>query len=180
MISLLDLGAYGSRRHLACALLVGAAFITASCGDSSAPTTPTTFGPAGSSAPSSNASATISALSDNIVAQPVAQPICPTVSPFTVPFVVVVTSDGSAGFVVNNFTMNFTDIAGTHLPSVTVPAPVPTQEFGTELTNARDLRFPLSLGIGCGVGRSGVLVVGFDGTNQKGKKMSGEVKINVR
>jgi hypothetical protein len=177
MISLLDFGAYGSRRHLACALLVGAAFITASCSDSSTPTTPTTFGLAGSSA---SPSATISALSDNIVAQPVAQPICPTVSPFTIPFVVVVTSDGSAGFVVNNFTMNFTDIAGTHLPSVTVPAPVPTQEFGTELTNARDLRFPLSLGVGCGVGRSGVLVVGFDGTDQRGKKSSGEVKINVR
>src|SRR5690349_5656885 len=178
MISLLDLGAYRSRRHLVCALLIGAAVISVSCGDSNLPTTPTTFGLAGSTASSSTA--TISALSDNIVAQPVAQPICPTVSPFTIPFVVVVTSDGSAGFVVNNFTMNFTDIAGTHLPSVTVPAPVPTQEFGTELTNARDLRFPLSLGVGCGVGRSGVLVVGFDGTDRRGKKSSGEVKINVR
>ncbi len=178
MISLLDLGAYRSRRHLTCALLIGAALITVSCGDSNSPTTPTTFGPAGSTASSSTA--TISTLSDNIVAQPVPQPFCPTVSPFTVPFVVVVSSNGSAGFVVNNFTMNFTDIAGTHLPSVTVPAPVPIQEFGTELTNARDLRFPLSLGIGCGVGRSGVLVVSFDGTDQRGKKSSGNVKINVQ
>ena len=177
MISLLDFGAYRSRRHLGCALLIGAALITASCGDSM-PTTPTTFGMAGST--SSSSTATINALSDNIVAQPVAQPFCPTVSPFTVPFVVVVTSDGSAGFVVNNFTMNFTDIAGTHLPSVTVPAPVPIQEFGTELTNARDLRFPLSMGIGCGVGRSGVLVVGFDGTDQRGKKSSGQTKITVQ
>jgi len=178
MISLLDVGAYQSRRHLVCALLIGAALTSVSCGDSGAPTTPTTFGPAGSTAPSSTAS--ISALSDSIVAQPVPQPLCPTVSPFTVPFVVVVTTDGSAGFVVNNFTMNFTDIAGTHQPSITVPAPVPIQEFGTELANARDLRFPLSLGVGCGVGRSGVLVVGFDGTNPNGKKSSGQTKITVR
>jgi hypothetical protein len=178
MISLLDLGAYRSRRHIACAFLIGAALITLSCSDSNLPTTPTTFGMAGST--SSSSTATISALSDNIVAQPVAQPFCPTVSPFTVPFVVVVNPNGSAGFVVNNFQMNFTDIAGTHLPSVTVPAPVPIQEFGTELTNARDLRFPLSLGIGCGVGRSGVIVVGFDGTDQRGNKSSGQVQINVR
>jgi hypothetical protein len=129
---------------------------------------------------SSSSTATISALSDNIVAQPIAQPFCPTVSPFTVPFVVVVNPNGSTGFVVNNFQMNFTDIAGTHLPSVTVPAPVPIQEFGTELTNARDLRFPLSMGIGCGVGRSGVIVVSFDGTDQRGHKSTGNVKITVR
>src|SRR5215831_7597021 len=109
MLSLLDLGAYRSRRHIACAFLIGAAVVTTSCGGSSSPTTPTTFGLAGSS--SSSSTATISALSDNIVAQPVAQPFCPTVSPFTVPFVVVVNTNGVPGFVVTNIQMQFTDIA---------------------------------------------------------------------
>ncbi len=174
MTTLLDDGASSRRRHLALALLFGAALIAASCGDSNLPTTPTTFGVAGSSSSSSNVS--ISALSDNIVAQPVVRPFCPTVSPFIVPFTVVVTGT----VVVTNLNMQFTDLAGTHQPSVSVPAPIPTQEFGTELTNARDLRFPLSLGIGCGVGRSGVIVVGFDGTDHNGKKTSGQTKITVQ
>jgi hypothetical protein len=119
-------------------------------------------------------------LSDNIVAQPVAGAFCPTVAPFVVPFVVVVNTNGVDGFNVTQLQMQFTDIAGTHMPTVTMPAPVPVQEFGTELTQARDLRFPLSLGIGCGVGRSGVLVVGFDGTDQSGRKSSGKTKITVQ
>ena len=175
MTTLLDDGASSRRRHIALALLFGAALIAASCGDSNLPTTPTTFGVAGSSSSSSNVS--ISALSDNIIAQPVARPFCPTVSPFVVPFTVVV---NGAGVVVTSLNMQFTDLAGTHQPSVTVPMPVPIQEFGTELTNARDLRFPLSLGIGCGVGRSGVIVVSFDGTDQRGKKTSGQTRITVR
>ena len=175
MTTLLDDGASNRRRHLALALMICAALVATSCGDSNLPTTPTTFGVAGSSSSSSNV--TISTLSDNIVAQPVARPFCPTVSPFIVPFTVVVTG---TGVVVTNLNMQFTDLAGTHQPSVTVPAPVPTQEFGTELRNARDLRFPLSLGIGCGVGRTGVIVVGFDGTDQNGKKTSGQTRITVR
>ena len=178
MTTLLDDGASSGRRHPALALLVGAALIAASCSDSNLPTTPTTFGVAGSSSSSSNVS--ISALSDNIVAQSVARPFCPTVSPFVVPFTVVVNSNGAVGVVVTSFRMQFTDIAGTHLPSVTIPAPVPIQEFGTELTNARDLRFPLSMGIGCGVGRNGVIVVSFDATDRGGNKSSGQTKITVR
>jgi hypothetical protein len=178
MITLLDHGAHRSRRHLALAVVASAAFAAGSCSDSKLPTTPSTFGVAGSSAPSSNVS--INALSDNIVAQPVARPFCPTVAPFFVPFTVVINPNGVAGVVVTSLQMQFTDIAGTHMPSVTIPAPVPTQEFGTELTNARELRFPLSLGIGCGVGRSGVITVGFDATDRRGKKSSGQTKITVQ
>ncbi len=178
MTTLLDDGASSRRRHIALALLFGAALIAASCGDSNLPTTPTTFGVAGSSSSSANVS--ISALSDNIVAQPVARPFCPTVSPFFVPFTVVVNPNGTAGVVVTSLNMQFTDLAGTHQPSITVPMPVPIQEFGTELTNARDLRFPLSLGIGCGVGRSGVILVSFDATDHRGKKSTGQTRITVQ
>jgi len=178
MTTLLDHGASSSRRHIALALLLGAALIAASCSDSNLPTTPTTFGVAGSSSSSSNIS--ISALSDNIVAQPVARPFCPTVTPFIVPFTVVVSTGGTTGVVVTSLNMQFTDLAGTHQPSVTVPMPVPIQEFGTELRNARDLRFPLNLGIGCGVGRNGVIVVGFDAHDQGGKKSSGQTRITVQ
>ena len=61
MTTLLDDGASSRCRHIARALLFGAALIAASCGDSNLPTTPTTFGVAGSSSSSSNVS--ISALS---------------------------------------------------------------------------------------------------------------------
>jgi hypothetical protein len=178
MITLLDHGAHGSRRHLTLALSLIAVLLAVSCSDSSLPTTPTTFGPAGSS--SSPANVSISALSDNIVAQPVAGGFCPAVSPFSVPFIVVVNSNGDAGVVVTQFHMQFTDIAGTHMPSVTIPAPVPTQEFGTELTQARDLRFPLSLGVGCGGGRAGTIVVGFDAHDRSGHMSSGQTRITVR
>jgi hypothetical protein len=178
MTTLLDDGASSRRRHRALALLFGAALIAASCGDSNLPTTPTTFGIAGSSSSSSNVS--ISALSDNIVAQPVPRAFCPTVSPFVVPFTVIVNTNGATGVVVTSLNMQFTDLAGTHQPSVTVPMPVPIQEFGTELTNARDLRFPLSLGIGCGVGRSGVILVSFDAADRRGQKTSGQTKITVQ
>jgi hypothetical protein len=178
MTTLLDHGASNRRRHIARALLLGAALIAASCGDSNLPTTPTTFGVAGSSSSSSNVS--ISTLSDNLVALPVAAPFCPTVSPFIVPFTVVVNTNGTTGVVVTSLNMQFTDLAGTHQPSVTVPMPVPIQEFGTELTNARDLRFPLSLGIGCGVGRRGVIIVSFDAHDRGGKKSSGQTRITVQ
>jgi hypothetical protein len=179
MITLLDHGASGSRRHLTLALSLTAVLLAVSCSDSNLPTTPTTFGTAGSSS-SSSANVSINALSDNIVAQPVASSFCPTVAPFNVPFVVVVNSGGASGVVVTQFHMQFTDIAGTHMPSVTIPAPVPIQEFGTELTQARDLRFPLSLGVGCGVGRAGTIVVGFDATDRAGHKSSGQTRITVR
>ncbi len=174
MLTLLDHGAYRSRCHLTCALLIAGALVSVSCSDSSTPTNPTTFGMAGTS---STSNASISALSDNIVAQPVSNAFCPTVAPFSVPFVVVV--NGAPDLVVTRFQLQFTDSVGMHMPTVTVPAPVPIQEFGTELTNARDLRFPLTLGVGCGVGRSGVLVVGFDGTDHSGHKSTGQVKITV-
>jgi hypothetical protein len=174
MITLLDHGARSSRRHITLALLFSAAVVTASCSDSHLPTTPTTFGVAGSS----SSSVSINALRDNIVAQPVTNAFCPVVAPFAVPFVVVV--NGGSDLVVTQFRMQFTDIAGTHMPSVTVPAPVPTQEFGTELANARDQRFPLNLGIGCGVGRAGIIVVGFDAHDRSGHQTSGQTKITVQ
>jgi hypothetical protein len=175
MTTLLDHGAYSSRRHLSGAILIAAALVASSCSDSKLPTNPSTFGMAGTSS-----SASMSALSDNIVAQPVSNPFCPTVAPFAVPFVIVVQPNGVPGLVVTQFQMQFTDLAGTHMPTVTVPAPVPTQEFGSELTAARELRFPLTLGVGCGVGRSGVLVVGFDAHDRSGHKTSGQTKITVR
>ena len=175
MTTLLDHGAHNSRRHLSGAILIAAALVASSCSDSKLPTTPTTFGPAGTSS-----SASISALSDNIVAQPVGNFFCPTVAPFTAPFVVVVSANGMPGLVVTQLQMQFTDLAGTHMPTVTLPAPVPTQEFGSELTAARELRFPLALGVGCGVGRAGTIVVGFDAHDRSGHKTSGQTKITVR
>jgi hypothetical protein len=82
---------------------------------------------------------------------------------------------------VNQIELQVTDILGSSLPTITLPAPVPTREFGSALAAARgDLRFPLNMGIGCGVGRSGTLSVHFNTRDGRGREGSGDLKVNVR
>jgi hypothetical protein len=67
------------------------------------------------------------------------------------------------------------------MPTVTLPAPVPTTEIGSALADSRgDLRFPLSMGIGCGVGRSGTISVEFNTRDGRGRLGSGHLSVSVR
>ena len=176
MPTLLDRGAHGLSRSLACALLLGAAVASASC-EKKYPTEPITFGynPLGVTA------VTFSAQSSTVIAQPVSNARCPQVSPFNVPFVVVMNPNGASGVVVTGFQVQFTDSAGNAAPQILLPAPIPVTPFGSALADARaDKFFQLSTGVGCGVGQTGTIVVVVDTADDQGHKGSGRVQFNVR
>jgi hypothetical protein len=137
------------------------------------PTEPITFG--------LSPGVMFAAQSTTVVAQPVANPLCPRVAPFNVPFVVVVNPNGTTGLVVTQFQVRFTDSAGITAPQITLPAPVPTTQIGSALEAARaDRFFALSTGVGCGVGRTGSIVVIVDTEDDHGHKGTGRVEFNVR
>jgi hypothetical protein len=77
--------------------------------------------------------------------------------------------------------MQFTDSARVTMPPVTLTAPVPITQFGTALADTlADQRFSLNLGIGCGVGRSGTIVIHVDTRDAHGRTGSGQVSVIVR
>ena len=160
-----------------CAL--GALTLATACSDNAtSPTSP--------SSPSSQANveaprASFGLASDIVVAQPVSYWQCPFTPPYAVPFVVFVDRNGDSALVVTQFQLRFTDTGGMSMPMVTLPAPVPTTQFGSALSESRgDLRFPLSLGIGCGVGRAGTISVHFNTRDGRGHAGSGHLNVSVR
>jgi len=176
MPTLLDRGAHGLSRHIACVMLLAAAVASASC-ENQSPTEPITFG----YNPLGLTSVTFSAQTSTVIAQPVPNARCPQVAPFNVPFVVVVNADGTTGFAVTGFRVQFTDTSGNTAPQVVLPAPVPVTPIGSALAAARgDMFFQLSTGVGCGVGQAGTIVVVVDTQDDHGHKGSGRVEFNVR
>ena len=158
-------------------LLVIATFLSASC--SSGPETAQNLTqPTQSSSPLSVAVSTTSSMA---VAERVNNPFCPSVAPFKVPLVVVVQPDGGIGVVVTAIRMQFFDTSGAGMPQVTLPAPVPTTQFGTALNNARSGQaFPVTLGIGCGTGRTGTVQILVETRDAQGRIGSGRATVSVR
>ena len=113
-------------------LLVVAAILSASCGGTDAAQNLTQ--PTSSSDSSSVAVSTISQL---VVAERVNNPFCPSVTPFKVPIGIVVQPNSAVGITVTSIRVQFTDTTGAVMPQVTLPAPVPTTQFGSALENAR-------------------------------------------
>jgi hypothetical protein len=165
---------------LALCAILAVTFASACSDDAKSPTGPTPpMAHASIEAPPSGISFGLA--SDTVVAQPVSHPQCPSVTPFLVPFVIIISPNSVPDVVVTQIQMQFTDIMGSSMPMITLPAPVPTREFGSALAAARgDLRFPLNMGIGCGVGRSGTISVGFSTRDGRGHEGSGHLKVNVR
>ena len=152
-------------------LVLVAAFAVTSCDEKT--TTPTTinFSPA--------SAVVVSSVPSNLFAQPRNSFSCPFVTPFFVPMVIVVQPDGTPGFVVTQIAVNFTDASGQTLPQITLPAPVPTTQFGTALEQSRGLSFPFTLGLGCGVGRTGNVVVIVDTSDGMGHRRTGRMNVTV-
>jgi hypothetical protein len=163
-------------RGSACILsaLLCVALATACSDDATSPTSPTTQ--ASIEAPR----ASFGLVSDTVVAQPLSYWQCPFTPPYAVPFVVFVQTDGDPHLAVTQFQLRFTDTRGMSMPMITLPAPVPTTQFGSALEESRALRFPLSMGIGCGVGRSGNISVHFNTRDGRGRHGSGYLNVNVR
>jgi hypothetical protein len=104
-----------------------------------------------------------------------------TVSPFFVPVNLVVLSNGTDVLVVSQITVNFTDTSGVPMPQVTLPAPQLTTQFGTALVQARSsTTFPLLVDIGCHVQHQGIMRIGVDATDSRGRQSSGHINFPVR
>lgn len=162
---------------VACAVLVST-LVMLSCGDgATSPASPSNVDSLGLA----SGGVSVGASPDRAVAFGVKQPRCPSIAPFDVPFVVVVHPNGLQGLIVTQIQMQFTDSSGVAMPSITLPAPVPTTPFGSALDAARgDLQFPVRMGIGCGVGRTGTIRVDVHTRDGSGRHRSGMVSLPVK
>lgn len=115
-------------------LLFAAALLVASC--SAGPVSPTRTPPLSASSASS-----VSITATALASRPASPPFgCPVATPFAVPLVVTVTPTGAVTVFVTSITTQFTDVSGVTMPQVTLPAPIPTTQFGTALEQAKNLQ----------------------------------------
>lgn len=165
-------------KFTALTFVVLAAFAATGCSDISSPTRPTIASTA------TGMETALSVRPSTLIAQPVGAFSCPALPPFTVPFQLIVDSMDPA-LIVTNISARFVDMSGVQMPQVTLPAPqitflppVPTTQFGTALSESRDV--PLSLALGCATGHTGTLtliVVTLDGQGRTG---SSQLTVGVR
>ena len=151
--------------------------LLASCSGANAPIAPTESGAGGASG------VVVTATAASTSALPVSNALCPAVAPFTVPVGVMVQSTGKSEVTVTSIRVVFTDTAGFQAPAVTIPmpaalpAPGPTPVFGTATQGGS--RFPVSLGIGCGTGTRGNVVIIVETTDSKGRRATNQVTVPV-
>ena len=157
-------------------LLVVTGVLTASCSGTDATqslTQPTS--------PVGALSVAVSTTSPIALAERVSNPFCPSVTPFRVPLVVIVEPDDGGPVIVTSIRAQFVDSSGTSAAQVTLPAPVPTTQFGSALEKARSGQaFPVTIGIGCGTGRTGRVQVFVEARDALGRTRSGVTTVSVR
>ncbi len=150
-------------------ILIGA-LILAGC-ETTTPTVPTML--------ESTASAAVSAAS-SVQAQQTTFSFCPTVTPFTATVGVVVVA-GDVNLLVTSITSQFTDQNHVQLPAVTLPAPVPTAQFGSALVEARSAAtFPVSVAFGCGTVSTGTVAMSVHLTDATGVESVRNLSVDVR
>jgi hypothetical protein len=155
-------------------LLLCVCLLITSCSDTDARLVAT--GPSGTG----SASLQVQPMSATAFAQPVADPFCPAVAPFNVAFGLSVSTTGWSSDIITSIRAQFTDTSGVRAPQVTLPAPGPTPVFGTAMPSGSTRSFPLMLGIGCGTGSRGTLIVIVDTSDGRGRRGSHQVSIAVR
>jgi hypothetical protein len=167
-------GGYAVQHRIS--LLVVAVSLSASCSGTDAvqsPTQPTESGGA--------LTVGVSTSSPIAVAERASNPFCPSVTPFKVPLVVVVQPTGGVSVVVTSIRLQFFDTSGAAAPQVTLPAPVPTTQFGSALASSRSGQsFPLTVGIGCGTGNQGTMQIVVETRDAQGRTGSGRATVSVR
>lgn len=103
--------------------------------------------------------------------------VCSTASPFLVPFMVSVAPVGSVTLVVTGISAQFIDSRGIAAQQVTLPAPVPTVQYGTALDQARNAQnFPVNV---CRALDPGKITVVVNAHDMVGRKTNGTVTVPV-
>jgi hypothetical protein len=116
----------------------------------------------------------------SLVAQLSGRSPCPQFHPFRVFTNLSIRTGEEFGFRLTSIDMRFFDRSGLSAPTVTLPAPVLTRQFGTDLINARSFRqFPLEFGFGCGTSRFGTIVIIVNGFDDRGHRKSQELRASV-
>jgi hypothetical protein len=157
-------------------LLVVVAFVSASCSGTDAVVNPTQPSPT-----TSPLSVAVSTPSPFAAAQKIKNPVCPSVSPFSVPLIVVVEPPTGVSVIVTSIRAQFVDTSGAAAPQVTLPAPVPTTQFGSALEQARSGQsFPLTVGIGCGTGTTGSVRIFVETRDSQGRTGMGQTVVAIR
>ena len=112
-------------------ILLALTILAAACDYPDTPTEPSTH-----TVQTMGTGVTISAVSPTTVTRPGEFLGCPGFLPFSVQFGLVVQSDDTT-LIVSQFRVRFTDANGVSTQQITLPAPVPTVQFGTALDQAR-------------------------------------------
>jgi hypothetical protein len=142
----------------------------AGCETANTPTVPTTL--------ESHASASVSAAS-SVQAQQTSFSFCPTVTPFSATIGVVVVA-GEVDLIVTSITSQFTDTNNIQLPTITLPAPVPTAQFGSALVQARQgVTFPVTVNFGCGTARTGTVTMAVHLSDASGGASTRDLHVRV-
>ena len=154
-------------------LLVAAVLLTTSCSDTDVrlTTSPSSVGAA---------SLEIVPTASTAFAQAAGDSACPGVPPFTVAFGFSIKTTGWSSVLVTRVRAQFTDSSGLRAPEVTLPAPGPTPIFGSSMLPGASHSFPLTLGIGCGTGTRGTLIIVVDASDGGSHRGSGQMAIAVR
>ena len=131
--------------------------------------------------PLGTSSSTLGVHSSIVSVQSIGQPFCPTLPPFVGSLNLIVQATGDLALSLSQVRMTFTDTVGLSAPSVTLPAPVLTRQFGSTLIEARSQRaFPITFPFGCGTRRTGTLVVIVVTRDEEGREKTSEVRAAVR
>lgn len=163
----------------AVASLVLAAFLVTSCGDTGARMT-ATAPTAVTTTDSPSFTLASSSVSGRSASAATTFSFCPFGAPLTVGLFLGVTA-GSVSLTVVQLGVQFVDTSGISTPQITLPAPVPTTQFGTALVQARQTGiFPLNVGLGCGTGVRGTVVVVVIARDQFGRPLTGQTSMMLR
>jgi hypothetical protein len=160
-------------RQLPAVVLI-AAFLTASCSDTDARLAATEPSPLSGSKTASLA------ISPVVVAPQIFRtPPCVGLPPFGVHFNLNVQAGDMQNLLITSVRAEFRDSSGMQAPAVTLPAPVPTAQFGSMLVDARSQRdFPFTFA--CGIGRTGTIVVIVDTRDGFGQTGTTRLLLQVR
>lgn len=130
-------------------------------------------------APTSVQTGSFGVSASTLSAQRVTEPFCPAVPPFNVPVNLLIRA-GAVPLSLTDVSMRFQDVLDVAMPPVTFPAPVLTRQFGSLLVEARSERsFPFLVGVGCGTGHTGRLVIVIGTRDELGQTFSQQVVATV-